>query len=73
MEERVQPVGQGRGHRDAWRLFLRFTAGRKRRSVSDLAIEDLTAEEVLAFLRHSEEERKVTIGTRNCRLAALRR
>lgn len=59
-------------YRDAWRLFLRFTAGRKRRSVSDLAIEDLTAEEVLAFLRHSEEERKVTIGTRNCRLAALR-
>src|SRR5271165_2608509 len=44
----------------------------KQRSVSDLAIEHLTAEEVLAFLRHSEEERKVTIGTRNCRLAALR-
>jgi site-specific recombinase XerD len=59
-------------YRDAWRLFLRFVAARKRRSVSDLAIEHLTADEVLAFLRHSEEERKVTIGTRNCRLAALR-
>jgi len=59
-------------YRDTWRLFLRFVAARRRRSVSDLAIEHLTAEEVLAFLRHSEEERKVTIGTRNCRLAALR-
>lgn len=59
-------------YRDTWRLFLRFVAARKRRSVSDLAIEHLTAEEVLAFLRDSEAERKVTIGTRNCRLAALR-
>jgi site-specific recombinase XerD len=59
-------------YRDTWRLFLRFIAQRRRRSVSDLTIEDLTANEILAFLRHSEEERKVTIGTRNCRLAALR-
>lgn len=59
-------------YRDTWRLFLRFVAGRRRRSVSDLTMRDLTADEVLAFLRHSEEERKVTIGTRNCRLAALR-
>jgi site-specific recombinase XerD len=59
-------------YRDTWRLFLRFVAARKRWSVSDLALEHLTAEEVLAFLQHSEEERKVTIGTRNCRLAALR-
>ena len=59
-------------YRDTWRLFLRFIAERKCRSVSDFAIEDLTANEVLAFLRYSEEERKVTIGTRNCRLAALR-
>jgi site-specific recombinase XerD len=59
-------------YRDTWRLFLRFIAERRRRSVSDLAFEELTASEVLAFLRYSEEERKVTIGTRNCRLAALR-
>ena len=59
-------------YRDTWRLFLRFVAARRRRSVCDLAIEHLTADEVLAFLHHSEEERKVTIGTRNCRLAALR-
>ena len=59
-------------YRDTWRLFLRFVAARKRRSVGDLALEHLAAEQVLAFLRHSEEDRKVTIGTRNCRLAALR-
>jgi len=61
-----------KSYRDTWRLFLRFVAGRKRRSVSDLVVEDLTAEEVLAFLRHGEQDRKITIGTRNCRLAALR-
>lgn len=61
-----------KSYRDTWRLFLLFVAGRKRRSVSDLAMEDLTSEEVLAFLQHSEHERKITIGTRNCRLAAIR-
>ncbi len=61
-----------KSYRDTWRLFLRFVAGRKRRSVSDLVVEDLTAEEVLAFLQHGEQDRKITIGTRNCRLAALR-
>jgi site-specific recombinase XerD len=35
-------------------------------------MEDLTSEEVLAFLQHVERERKITIGTRNCRLAAIR-
>jgi site-specific recombinase XerD len=59
-------------YRDTWRLFLRFVADRKGRSVSAFEITDLNAEMVLAFLRHSEEERNVTIGTRNCRLAALR-
>lgn len=59
-------------YRDTWRLFLRFIAQGRRRSVSNLKIEELSANEVLAFLRHSEEERKVTIGTRNCRLAAIR-
>jgi site-specific recombinase XerD len=59
-------------YRDTWRLFLQFVANRRHRSVSDLTLEQLTAHEVLAFLRHSEEARKVTIGTRNCRLAALR-
>lgn len=33
---------------------------------------DLTAYQVIAFLHHAEHERGDTIGTRNCRLAAIR-
>jgi site-specific recombinase XerD len=58
-------------YRDSWRLFLRFVAARKAKPVAQLRLNDLTAVEVLAFLQHSEQERKVSIGTRNCRLAAL--
>lgn len=59
-------------YRDTWRLFLRFVASRKVRGVAQLALTDLTEAEVLAFLRHCEDDRHTSIGTRNCRLAALR-
>lgn len=59
-------------YRDAWRLFLRFVAYRKHMPVSRLALSDLDVAAVLAFLTHCERERKVSVGTRNCRLAALR-
>jgi site-specific recombinase XerD len=59
-------------YRDTWRLFLRFASERSRRPIVDLSLPDLNANIVLAFLRHLEEQRKVSIGTRNCRLAALR-
>jgi site-specific recombinase XerD len=59
-------------YRDSWRLFLRFVAGRKNKPVSHLGLTDLTEPEVLAFLQHTEKERKTSIGTRNCRLAGLR-
>jgi site-specific recombinase XerD len=59
-------------YRDTWRLFLRFVASRKARAVAQLALKDLTEAEVLAFLRHCEDDRHTSIGTRNCRLAALR-
>jgi site-specific recombinase XerD len=59
-------------YRDTWRLFLRFVSQRKNRSVAALSLPDLDANEVLAFLQHLEEERKSCIGTRNCRLAAIR-
>lgn len=61
-----------RSYRDTWRLFLRFIAKRKERLVAKLSLPDLTAAEVLAFLQYIEDERKDSIGTRNCRLAALR-
>ena len=59
-------------YRDTWRLYLRYVAARRRKSVSALTLADLTADEVLAFLKHVETERGETIGTRNCRLAAIR-
>lgn len=59
-------------YRDTWRLYLRFVAGRRRHPVSALTLAELTADEVLAFLKHVESERRASIGTRNCRLAAIR-
>jgi site-specific recombinase XerD len=59
-------------YRDTWRLYLRFVAKRHRRSVSALTLTELTDDEVLAFLKHVESERHDSIGTRNCRLAAIR-
>jgi site-specific recombinase XerD len=58
-------------YRDSWRLFLRFVAAQKNRSVAKLGLSDLTETEALAFLQHLEEVRKSSIGTRNCRLSAL--
>jgi site-specific recombinase XerD len=40
--------------------------------VAQLRLEDLTGAEVGAFLQYIEQERGDSIGTRNCRLAALR-
>jgi site-specific recombinase XerD len=59
-------------YRDTWRLFLNFTATQRKCGVPKLAMEQLTSAEVLAFLLHCENERGVSLGTRNCRLAALR-
>ena len=61
-----------KSYRDTWRLFLRFAAVRHKRAVAALTLADLSASDVTAFLQHSEQERQVSIGTRNCRLAALR-
>jgi site-specific recombinase XerD len=58
-------------YRDTWRLFLQFVSRRKHRDIAKLSLVDLSASEVIAFLQYLEDERKVTIGTRNCRLAAL--
>jgi site-specific recombinase XerD len=59
-------------YRDTWRLFLRFVAQRELCRVADVTFPQLTAEAVLVFLHHLEQDRQVSIPTRNCRLAALR-
>ena len=72
VEQRNASMHTVRSYRDAWSLFLRFVASRRCCTVAQLRLADLTAEEVSAFLRHAEQERRGTIGTRNCRLAAIR-
>lgn len=72
VEQRNVSANTVRSYRDTWRLFLRHTATCHKRTVAQLILGDLTADDVAAFLKHSEQERNVSIGTRNCRLAALR-
>ena len=71
-QQRNASVHTIRSYRDSWRLFLRFVAQQRKCTVAQLSLTDLTAAEVTAFLRDTEQERGDTIGTRNCRLAALR-
>jgi site-specific recombinase XerD len=58
-------------YRDTWKMFLQFAASRSRREIAQLSLADLPSSEVLAFLDYLEKDRKVSIGTRNCRLAAI--
>lgn len=72
VQQRNASVHTVRSYRDTWRLFLRFVVRRRKKTVAQLTLTDLTATEVKAFLQYTENERGDTIGTRNCRLAALR-
>lgn len=72
VEQRNASAHTVRSYRDTWRLFLRFVAQRRQRSVAQLRLGELAAAEVKAFLQYTEQERRNSIGTRNCRLAALR-
>lgn len=60
-----------RSYRDTIRLLLRFVAGEKRKKITKLAVEDLSFEQILAFLRYLEHDRANHVRTRNQRLAAL--
>lgn len=59
-------------YRDTFRLFLNFTQHRVHKSPVDLALKDLDASLVLAFLDHIEKERHNVIRSRNVRLSAIR-
>jgi len=72
VQQRNASVHTIRSYRDTWRLYLRFVARRRKKTVAQITLADLTATEVKAFLQYTENERGDTIGTRNCRLAALR-
>ena len=61
-----------RAYAHALRLFFVFLADRLHRSIADLSVQDVKADEVLAFLDHVETVRHNTSASRNCRLAAIR-
>ena len=63
--------GRGLDDRDAFLIFLRFLAARRKRTVLALDFGDLTPDAVLAFLDHLETERNNGAATRNARLAAV--
>jgi len=60
-----------RAYRDALKLFYLFLTNQKRKSMSDLALEDIQSDAVLGFLDHVESQRGNSAVTRNCHLAAI--
>src|SRR6266704_4183503 len=58
-------------YRDTFRLLLAFAEQRTGTAPSDLAITDLDAPLIGAFLDHLERERGNSVRTRNARLAAV--
>ena len=58
-------------YRDSFRLVLKFASKHRRRTASDLKIEDLDARLMSTFLKHIEDERRNTARSRNNRLAAI--
>jgi integrase/recombinase XerD len=64
-------LGSIRSYRDTMSLLLRFLADYRRRPIAKLALEDLTLDSVLGFLKHLEHERGNSPRTRNQRRAAL--
>ena len=60
-----------RSYRDTLCLLLPFIAGKARKAIKRLAIEDISSERVLLFLLDLEQTRHSSITTRNQRLAAI--
>jgi len=56
-------------YRDAWRMFLSYQTGGKRRSIT---LDEFTAENLLGFLSYLETTRGCCIRSRNQRLAVFK-
>lgn len=59
-------------YRDTFRLLLHFADRRLHKSPSDLALEDIDAPLITAFLDDLEANRKIKARSRNLRLTAIR-
>jgi site-specific recombinase XerD len=58
-------------YRDSLLLLLRFLAAKRKRQISDLDLDDIESDQVLAFLNYLEQDRNNGVPTRNVRLAAI--
>ncbi len=70
--ERSASTQTVRAYRDTFRLLLRYAERHAAKPLADLALRDLDAPCVLAFLEHLEKDRGNSARTRNARLAAIR-
>jgi site-specific recombinase XerD len=59
-------------YRDTIRLFLNYLEGQLGKQPSTVSLSDLNTDNIEAFLKHLERQRKNSIRTRNSRFAALR-
>jgi integrase/recombinase XerD len=59
-------------YRDTFRLLLLFAQKRIGKTPTQLALRDLDAALILAFLDHLERERGNSVRSRNARLSAVR-
>ena len=61
-----------RAYRDTLKLFFLFLSQRRKKPLADLSLDDVQADQVLAFLDHIEAQRGNSASTRNSRLSAIR-
>ena len=59
-------------YRDTFHLLLEFVQSRLNKSPSRLALSDIDATVICAFLDHLEQSRGISVRTRNLRLTAIR-
>jgi site-specific recombinase XerD len=71
MQQRQASAHTIASYRDTFRLLLRFAQKRLRKAPSTLALEDIDAPLIAAFLDELEKVRGVTARTRNLRLTAV--
>ena len=71
MQQRQASAHTIASYRDTFRLLLQFMHKRLRKAPSALALEDMDASLVVAFLDELETARGVTARTRNLRLTAI--
>jgi len=71
MQQRLASVHTIASYRDTFRLLLQFAHKRLRKAPSALALDDIDAPLVMAFLDDLERVRGITARTRNLRLTAV--